>query len=267
MHPIVRRWTVVLMAALAFGCNKSTPSTSPPSPSPSTSQAPQTFNFAAQPVVFLPPPAGWEPEGELSGGIRGVRYVKRNSVGEAIGVGNYYKVSSRLRRDEIARLRTVNTDRESAEFDHAVRAAWCQTAEPYSDLEAEVATNVNAALSRAVQARKQRDDENVRAELRTAQQEADRLHFKFDDVIERALFRPESSSDPSRYRFVGRRDSTIGGERAVVLDYTLELPEGRRYLRKAYVMYNDHLFVAEFIGLQASLAVFDDVVAGISFPP
>jgi hypothetical protein len=46
----------------------------------------------------------------------------------------------------------------------------------------------------------------------------------------------------------------------------LELPEGRRYLRKAYVMYNDHLFVADFIGFEGSLAVFDKVVASISFP-
>ena len=41
----------------------------------------------------------------------------------------------------------------------------------------------------------------------------------------------------------------------------------RRYLRKAYVMYNDHLFVADFIGLEGSLAEFDKVVASLSFPP
>jgi len=264
MHPVATGCTVVLLAGLALGCDK--PASAPFSASPSP-QAPQTFNFAAQPIVFAPPPAGWEPEGELSRGIRGVRYVKRKSVGEAIGVGNYYDVSRRLRRVEIARLLTVNSDYESAAFDHAVREAWCYTAEPYSDLEAEVAANVNAALNRAVVARRHRDYETLRGELAVAQQEADRVHFTFDDVIERALFSPQSASDPSLYHFVGRRDIRIAGLPAVVVDYTLELPEGRRYLRKAYVMFNDHLFVAEFIGLQQSLAVFDHVVASISFPP
>ena len=32
-------------------------------------------------------------------------------------------------------------------------------------------------------------------------------------------------------------------------------------------MHKDHLFVADFIGLEASLAEFDKVVASISFPP
>ena len=257
MNPTLTRCIVVLVAGLAVACGK--PTTAPPQP-------PQTFNFAAQPVAFSPPPAPWEAEGEQSGGIRGVRYVKRQSVGEAIGVGNYYDVSRRLRHDEIARLRTVNIDYESAEFDHAVRQAWCYTDKPYTDLETEVATDVNAALNRAVQARTARDYETVRAELLIAQQAADRLHFAFDDVIERAMFRPDNSNDPSRYQYVGRRDITIAGEPALVLDYTLELREGRRYLRKAYVMYNVHLFVADFIGLEGSLGVFDKVVASLSFP-
>jgi hypothetical protein len=266
MHPMAMRCAAVLLAGLAFGCNKPAPTPEHPSTA-SSPQTPETFNFAAQPVAFTPPPAGWEPEGELSRGIRGVRYVKRKSVGEAIGVGNYYDVSRRLRHAEIARLLTVNSDYESAAFDHAVREAWCYTDAPYTDLEAEVATNVNAALNRAVLARRHRDYETMRGELATAQQEADRLHFTFGDVVERAMFHPESASDPSLYHFVGRRDTSIAGQPAVVVDYTLELREGRRYLRKAYVMFNDHLFVAEFIGLQHSLAVFDNVVASISFPP
>jgi len=257
MDRTVTRCAVALMAALVVGCSK---------PATPTQQPAQTFNFAAQPVAFAPPPSPWEAAGELSGGLRGVRYVKRQSVGEAIGVANYYDVSRRLRHDEIARLRTVNTDYESAEFDHAVRQAWCYTDNPYTDLEAEVAADVNASLNRAVAARRGRDYDTVRAELVSAQEAADRLHFAFNDVIERAVFKPEATSNPSRYKFVARRDATIAGEPALVVDYTLELPEGRRYLRKAYVMYNDHLFVADFIGLEGSLAVFDKVVASISFP-
>ena len=131
MNPTVTRCAVALvalMAALVLGCSKpATPSQQPSQPSA------QTFNFAAQPIAFVPPSAPWEAEGEQSGGLRGVRYVKRQSVGEAIGVANYHDVSRRLRHDEIGRLRTVNSDYESAEFDHAVRQAWCYTDNPYTD--------------------------------------------------------------------------------------------------------------------------------------
>jgi hypothetical protein len=190
MHSVVKRWTWPVLVGLVLGCSKPTTTTT-------TLPAPEAFNFAAQPIVFSPPPAGWEPEPELSGGIRGTRYVKRNSVGEAITIGNYHDVSNRLRQTETAALLAVNSDYASREFDHALRAAWPATENPYSDLESEVAAKVNAALSRAAQARKQRDYETMRRELLSAQEQAGRLHFRFEDVIERALFRPENTSDPS----------------------------------------------------------------------
>ena len=131
MHSMAIRCTAVLLAGLAFGCNKPAPTPAQTSTA-SSPQTPETFNFAAQPVAFTPSPAGWEPEGELSRGIRGVRYVKRKSVGEAIGVGNYYDVSPRLRHAEIARLLTINSDYESAAFDHAVRET--EEAETFDNL-------------------------------------------------------------------------------------------------------------------------------------
>ena len=131
----------------------------------SSAPSSQTFDFAAQSVAFSPPPAPWEAEAELSGGIRGVRYVKRHSVGEAIGVGNYYDVSRRLRGAQIARLLDTDSNIRNLSFDQAMRDAWCATENPYSDLEAEVSAKVNAALNRVVVARRQGDYENVRREL------------------------------------------------------------------------------------------------------
>ena len=103
-------------------------------------------------------------------------------------------------------------------------------------------------------------------QVQAAQSAADRLHFSFEEVIDRALFRPETASDPSRYKFTGRRDTRVAGAPAVTLDFTIELPEGRRYLRKVYTFHNDHLFVAEFIGLKDTMPLFDQVVSSISFP-
>ena len=103
MRVPAKRGALLLILALC-ACGKS-----PQSPVPSLPLA-QTFNFAAQPIVFSPPPPPWEPEGELSGGLRGVRYVKRGGVGEAIGVANYYDVSRRLRQAGLDQLASADFD-------------------------------------------------------------------------------------------------------------------------------------------------------------
>ena len=249
----------IVAAALAAGCGKapSTPKLAPP----------QTFNFASQPVVFPPPAKPWEAEGQTSGGLVGVRYVKRGSVGEAIGVADWHDVSRRLRRVELTALLEQDSSRRNWEFDHALRKAWPPVDSPYSALESEVAGEVTAALQRAVVARRSDDAAAVRAEVQTALRAAERLHFTFEQVIDRALFDPAKTADPARYRFVARRDVQVAGTPAVALDYVIKLPEGERQVRKVYAMANDHLFVADFIGLKESLPVFDAVVAGLSFPP
>lgn len=235
---------------------------------PSPALAPvQTFDFATQPVAFAPPAKPWEAEKELSGGLRGIRYVKRGSVGEGIGIADYYDVSGRLRRAELAKLLATDSNNETFEYDHALRRTWARTDKPYSALETEVAQAINSALSRANQARKERDYAAVRSELLVAQAAAERLHFSMADVIDRAVFRPEASINASRYETLGRRETKVAGQPALVLDFTIDLPEGRRYLRKVYVFYNDHLFVAEFVGLEKTLPLFDKVVASIAFPP
>ena len=251
------RWLLAWIAPVVVGCGMSSSS--------STLQAPQTFNFTTQPIVFSPPPKQWLAEGEGSG-IRGVRYVKLQSVGEGISIGDFRDLSNRSRRAELATLLAMDPDFASFEYDEAARKAWPRIDAPYSPLETEVAEAVTAALHRADQARRARDYETVREELRAAQTEAERLHFTFEDVIERAIFRPENTTDPSRYKSLVRRETQVAGKPAVVIDCTIDLPEGRRYIRRVYVFHNDHLFVAEFIGLKESLALFDKVVASISFP-
>src|SRR6185295_9938879 len=69
----------ILTAALVAACDSG-----PLAPAPSQ---PETFDWAGQQISLAPPPAGWRREGQSSGGIRGARFVKERSVGEAIGVG------------------------------------------------------------------------------------------------------------------------------------------------------------------------------------
>lgn len=249
---------MTVAAAIVAACSKAP---APPKLAPAA-----TFNFAAQPVSFSPPPKPWEAEGQTSGGLNGVRYVKRGSVGEAIGIADWNDVSRRLRRAEIAALLEQDSSRANWGFDQALRKAWPPLDNAYSALESDVAREVTDALQRATVARRKDDHAAVRAELQSALAAAERLHFTFDEVIERALFDPARTADPARYRFIARRDLQVAGAPATALDYVITLPEGERHIRKVYTMANDHLFVADFIGLKDSLPVFDAVVASLSFP-
>jgi hypothetical protein len=259
------RRLLVLGASLALlalgGCGK------PKAPPVADSLLPpETFEFAPQAVSFAPPAAPWAAEKELSGGLRGVRYVKVGGVGEAIGVADFYDVSRRFPQAALDRLLETDPGANSRDFELALRDAWCRP-NPYTALERDTCAVIDAELHRAVAARNLKDYDTVRDAVATARVAADRLRLSLADVLDRAMFDPEASPSAQQYSFVGRRDTTIGGEPAVVVDYTLDLREGRRHVRKAYVMHHTSLFVAEFIGLESTLPLFDKVVASIAFPP
>ena len=72
-------------------------STSTSAPEPPRLQPRETFDWTGQSISFSMPPTGWRREGETSGGIKGVRFVKERSVGEGIGLGDYYILADRNR--------------------------------------------------------------------------------------------------------------------------------------------------------------------------
>ncbi|HET8578819.1 MAG TPA: hypothetical protein VFO18_17110 [Methylomirabilota bacterium] len=187
-------------------------------------------------------------------------------MGEAIGVANYYQLSDRdgraKLRDLLAKLDTY--DRRG--FMRALQRAKSRTDQPFSSLEAEVAEGVNAALGRASAAYLKGDRDGAWTAIAAALAEAERLRFSLDDVIAIVIFTPERRQEPHRFRLLERRESKIAGEPAVVVDYTFDSPERRYHGREAYVVRNNHLFVATFIGLKENLGLFDRVVASIEFP-
>ncbi|HJR02901.1 MAG TPA: hypothetical protein VKA83_14785 [Methylomirabilota bacterium] len=227
---------------------------------------PETFDWAGQQISLAPPPAGWRREGQSSGGIRGARFVKERSVGEAIGVGDYYLLAERLRRAKLQEIIGQFDTFDGHDFQKALRNAYAFTDSPFSPLEAEVAADINAALGRATAAFRMKDRGLARAELGVALGAAERLRFTLDDVLERVVFTPERPEEPQRPLVVGRREATIAGEPAVIVDYTLDTRERTLHGREAYVVHNSHLFVATFRGLEENLPVFDRVIESIRFP-
>jgi hypothetical protein len=243
-------------------------SSSPSTPPPPKLQPPETFDWSGQKISFSMPPVGWRREGETSGGIKGARFVKERSVGEAIGVGDYYILADRNRSSHIREiLEKFDTYDYGFAWDRALREAYAHTDTPFSSLESEIAGRVNDEVGQAGMAYRNRDRDSAKEHLEAALAEAGRLHFSLDEVIARVEFKPERRQNPEYYQMLGRRETTIAGEPAVVVDYTVKVPERPQTYaaREAYFVHNSHLFICTFIGLQESLAVFEAMLASIEW--
>ena len=246
------RWTVVGAALLGLfsGCG-------------SSFHPPETFEWGTRPITFSPPPADWERTGELSGGLKGARFVRR---WEAMGVAEYYLVGDRDRRPALKDLLDRFDSFDERELRRQLQLALYRTDDPLSPDEAEVAAEANEAIHRATMAHINGDLAGARSELAAALAAAERLKLALDDVVGRVEFRPERRQEPERYRLLSRRSTEIAGRSASVVDFTLWTPERPYWGREVYVMDDNHLFVATYQGSKSNLSLFDRMVATISFP-
>lgn len=122
-----------------------------------------------------------------------------------------------------------------------------------------MARDVNAALDRAMRAHFDDDVRLTRQELEAALRAAERLAFTLDEVLA-----PLRHQD--RLASAKTRDLSIGGKPAVAFEWTMQ-HNGRTYHRRElYVLHDNHLFTAHFIGLDESLDLFERVVDSIEFP-
>jgi len=229
--------------------------------------APETFHWAEQPIMFRPPPAGWRREGDLSGGRRGVRFVKEHSVGEAISVDEYYPVGDRDRRAELHQLGRRVEALNEWELRRALSRARWRTDDTFSASEATTAAAVNASIDRAMEALSRGDRVGVQREVQAAQIAAADLHVTLDQVVGRVEFRPEGHPEPKRYRVIERTRITLANLPARRVDYEVRTPEGLRRCSEVYVMRHNHLFIASYIGLASHLALYERVISSIVFPP
>ena len=259
---ISSRWLLACFALAAAACGSSrTPAAAAPQLSPA-----ETFDWSGQAITFAPPSAGWRREGETSGGIKGARFVKERSVGEAIGLGDYYVLADRHRRVQLREmLDRFETYDDGFAWDKAIRGAYAHTDTPFTPLESEIAERINTEIGQANVAFRTHDQSAARSHLEAALTEAERLHFTLDEVVDRVEFTPERRQEPERYHVLGRREATLAGEPAVIIDYTVTTAERTMTAREAYFVHNSHLFIATFIGLPENLALFDAVLASIRF--
>jgi hypothetical protein len=226
----------------------------------------ETFEWTDHPIAFAPPDERWARESERSGGLLGARFVKQRSMGEAIEVAEYYVIGQRDGRASLADLLQKLDSYDDRDLRRQLSLARYRTDDPINPLETDVATRVNEALDRAMLAHIHGDADAVRAAVHDAQFAADGMRFSLADGIERVAFDPAKRNDPSMYTVTSRGTTTVAGEPAITVDYTVKLPERTMAAREVYWAHDNHLFVASFIGLAQNLELFDRVVASVTWP-
>ena len=225
----------------------------------------EEFRWSTQAVAFSPPPARWRREGELSGGVKGVRFVKERGLGEAITVGEFHRVGDRDRTDAIQKLLDQFDTFDRRDFLRAAQLAESRTDDPFSTLDARVSADVNTALRDARTAYITGDRELARRHTQQALAAARRFRLTLDDVLETAALEPLRRQEPASSGATPRA-IRVGGEPAVMLEWPFQ-HNGRTFIRReAFVLHDSHLFVVRFIGLKKSLPVFDRVLESIEFP-
>ena len=227
---------------------------------------PETFDWVGQSITFTPPPDSWRREGYGDGGWLGAWFVKERSVGERILVADYRLVAERDNRAEIAEIVEKFDTFDERGFRKALGNVQRRTDDPLSPLEGDISRRVNESLRASLMAFLNDDASGARWELRAAVRESERLQLTLGDVLDRVEFRPERRQEPARWQLLERRTGELAGYPAVFIDYTFQSPERLYHCRDVYWMRENHLFTASFLGLKASLPVFDEVVASIQFP-
>ncbi len=221
----------------------------------------EVFHWTSQPVSFTPPPADWRREGELSGGVRGVRFVRAHSVGEAITVGEFHRIAERNRTHALHELLEEFEKMDRREFLRQSQLAQSRTDDYFTEQERRVAEEVNAALSRARSAHLNGDLKTARDEVGNAYEAAKRFRLTLDDVLEKVAL-PSVRRETLSFE---RRDLQIGGEPAVSYEWPYH-HSGRPYVRReVFVVYDSHVYVLRFIGLEKTLPLFERVTASIEF--
>ena len=184
---------LVLTVLPGSACNSTAAPPGPPSLLP-----PETFNWTGEAISF-PIPAGWRREGETSGGVKGIRFVREQSVGEAIGLGDYYILADRNRSAYLKdMLENFDTYDEGFAWDKALRKTYAYTDTPFTTLESEISEAVNNEVGQASVAWRSRDRDAAKAHLEAALAASQRLHFSLAEVVDRVEFKPERRQEPER---------------------------------------------------------------------
>jgi hypothetical protein len=91
--------------------------------------------------------------------------------------------------------------------------------------------------------------------------------YRLEDFVEQARARPEDWSEPDTIRVAPVCPDTLASGQIVQrLDYSIFIKSRWYIAREYYLLENNCMFVAQFLGLEESLPLFERVVESITFP-
>lgn len=248
-------WLMPVLCWIAAGCARRAEPLLPP----------ETFRWVRQSIVFAPPPARWERQGDSGGGLLGVRFILRGG-GQEMSVAAFSQLAERDRR---AALQSLISQRESLsqpEFMRQLSLARAPEDDPISEREATAARAINMALDHAV------DDQLsgsgfVASDLQGALRTASDMEPTLEELLPRIRLRPEQRPEPDHWRIGYERDTVIAGHPAFASDDTLIVASGRPLLyHEVLWVVHGCAFKATYQGLPENLATFQRVVDSIRFP-
>jgi len=228
----------------------------------------ETFHWTDQPVSFAPLAEPWERHREQSGGQLGVYFVKKGSVGERIGVGEYHRVGGRDRCVELVEiLRDLDTlsDRE---FQLRLHRAKPVTQNPVNAEETVSFEAAREELARARDRFRDEDLEGTRRHVARAISHLSWVEYELDEVVGDVLFTGKGWEREGKIEVQPPREAIVAGKPARIVDFTHfnNWKQRQFHGREVYFVHGNHLFTAGFLGLEENLPLFDAVLETITFP-
>jgi len=100
-----------------------------------------------------------------------------------------------------------------------------------------------------------------------SRRERGRTVYRLEEFVEQARAKPEVWSEPDTVRVQPLCPDTLAaGILARRLDYAIFIKSRWYVAREYYFLHNNCMFIAEYLGLEENLPLFERVVASITFP-
>ena len=253
------RAALALVLVGALSCSRGTPGAQKLGPE-------ETFNWVRQSIAFSPPPSAWYRQGDNSGGLLGVRFILTGGGGQCISVYAHRQLAERDRREALARLIARRDSLDRSEFLRELSLARPRTDDPISERESAVASDIDAAIDRAVDDDMAHQPGFVAADLERALAAAKSYEPTFQELLPRIRLRPERMGEPDRWHIGYEHDTTLAGRTAFASDDSLYAPERPLLYHEIYWVVNGCAFKAVYQGTAQNLPTFARVVDSIRFP-
>ena len=235
---------------------------------PASLPAPETFTWGSQPISASPAPEGWYRDRAQSGGLRGVRFIKSRSFGEAIRIAEHYALDDRSRCAQLTELLEDLDNLDRRDFLGAIQRARFYAPDPINSYEERKVESANANLDEARAAYLAGDLRAARRGIERALRDGRDMLYRIDEVIDRVMFDPGSYDSFGEVETMPPQTGSVAGAPSVSVDYTLDSRDNGHlyYGRQVYVLENNRLFVLAFHGLEHNLPLFEAIVDSVSFP-